>query len=52
MLRNMTPVSQALAVLAVCCALTDYTPAGLALAVIVVGIEFVVTVALASEKSE
>lgn len=49
-MRNMTPFSQALAVLAITSGIIGYRAAALGIAVIIVGLEIVVAIALADEE--
>ena len=49
-MRNMTPFSQALAVLAITSGIIGYKAAALAIAVVIAGLEIVVSIALAEEE--
>lgn len=51
-MRNLTPLSQALATAALTCAICGYEALAVATCVVVIGIEVVVTFALASEDDE
>lgn len=46
MTRNMGPLSQALAVLAISSAIAGYKSAAIALSVIIIGLEVIITAAL------
>ena len=49
-MRNITPISQAVVALAVVSAIIGYEAAALAISVAVVGIEIMVTIALAQDE--
>jgi len=50
MMRNITPISQAFSVLAVVSAIGGYVSAALAVAVVTIGIEIMVTAALNQDE--